>query len=61
MNSYQSPLLYAKPVSVLSHCVSMGRVPDACGYGCFVSLPLFRKKNVRDVNRITKIFANFAA
>ena len=36
------PILYRIAVSLLSHCVSMGSVPDACAHGRFVSLPLSR-------------------
>ena len=35
-----------EPVSLLSHCVSMGRVPDACGYGRLVSLTISSHKSV---------------
>ena len=40
LSSIQGSLLYAEPVSVLSHCVSVGSVPDACGYRRFVSLTI---------------------
>ena len=33
-------LLYAEPVSLLSHCVSVESVPDACGHRRFVSLAI---------------------
>ena len=40
LSSIQRSLLYAKPVSLLSHCVSVESVPDACGYGRFVSVTI---------------------
>ncbi|MBQ7512205.1 MAG: hypothetical protein IJU11_05630, partial [Prevotella sp.] len=40
LSSIQGSLLYAEPVSLLSHCVSVERVPDACGHRRFVSLAI---------------------